>query len=48
VNTYDDPKFRRNIKNEWHPDPTPMYMHQETKPSPFFLHMSSVTAGLNI
>ena len=36
VNTYDDPKLRRNIKNEWHPDPTPMYMHQETKPSPFF------------
>lgn len=41
MNTCDDPKFIRNTKNEWHPDPTLLYMHEGRKsPSIFyFLHV---------
>lgn len=36
MNTCDDPKFIRNIKKEWHPDPTLLYMHQEKEYPPVF------------
>lgn len=34
MNTCDDPKFIRNIKNEWHPDPTLLHMHRGEKALP--------------
>ena len=53
MNTCDDPKFTRNIKNERHPDPTLLYTREGEKSRPtffffFFLHVDSVKEEMDI